>query len=335
MTKPAKSAAAERPRNVNQMDLVSIADIRQAAAALAGVVVRTPLLRCPWVGSSDGLWLKPECLQTTGAFKIRGAYYSLSQLHDDQRHAGVITYSSGNHAQALAYAARAFGCPCTVVMPDDAKSVKVEATRTLGAEIVMVPPATRKSHAEQLAADRGLTLIPPFDHLDVIAGQGTVGLEIVEDLPNVEVVLVPVGGGALASGVAAAVKTLQPSATVIGIEPELAADAAESLQNKRLTTWPIARTGRTVADGLRTNLSELTFDHLHRYLDAIVTVSEDEILSAVGELARSAHLVVEPSGAVTAASYLYQKKQLSPGRTVAVLSGGNVDSGLLATVLGS
>ncbi|GAA0331159.1 threonine/serine dehydratase [Actinoallomurus spadix] len=315
------------------MELVSIDDIRTAATSITDLVVHTPLLPCPWAAGHGSLSLKPENLQTTGSFKIRGAYNAIRRCPPSLRDRGVITYSSGNHAQALAYAARALGVPCTVVMPEDARQVKVTATRSLGAEIVLVPPAERKDVATRLAETEGLALIPPFDHPDVIGGQGTVGLEIVEDLPEVDVVLVPVGGGALASGVATAVKSLRPSASVIGVEPELAADAAESLRSGRLCTWPMTRTGRTVADGLRTNLSDLTFAHLRTHLDDLVTVSEEEITDAVAHLARSAHLIVEPSGAVTVAAYLFNKDRLPAGRTVAVLSGGNVDFGFFTNVL--
>jgi threonine dehydratase len=312
------------------MDLISLDDVRAAAKNIEGVAVRTPLL--PWLGH-DGLRLKPESLQPIGAFKLRGAYHAVACLPAGQRAAGVVTPSSGNHGQALAYAARAFGVPAVVVMPDVAPPVKIAATRALGAEIVLVPPAERLSRMRELVAERGLSPIPPFDHRDVIAGQGTVGLEIVEDLPGVEVVLVPVGGGGLASGVATAVKGLRPSALVIGVEPAEAADAQESLATGELVAWPVEQTYRTIADGLRTQLSELTFAHLRARLDGIVTVSEEEILSTVGRLARSARLVVEPSGAVAAAAFLHHRDELPAGATVAVLTGGNIGPELLTAAL--
>jgi threonine dehydratase len=312
------------------MDLISLADVRAAAKNIEGVAVRTPLL--PWLGH-DGLWLKPESLQPVGAFKMRGAYHAVACLPAEQRAAGVVTHSSGNHGQALAYAARAFGVPAVVVMPDVAPPVKIAATRALGAEIVLVPPAERLSRMRQLVAERGLSPIPPFDHRDVIAGQGTVGLEIVEDLPGVEVVLVPVGGGGLASGVATAVKALRPSATVIGVEPADAADAQESLATGALVEWPIERTYQTIADALRVQLSELTFAHLRARLDGIVTVTDDEIRSTVGRLARTARLVVEPGGAVAAAAFLHRRDELPSGATVAVLSGGNISPELLTAAL--
>ena len=309
------------------MDLVSIDDVRAAAERIAGVAVRTPLLRC------GGLWLKPENLQPVGAFKVRGATNALAVLPPSVRAAGVITHSSGNHAQALAYAGRLLGVPVVVVMPDVAPPVKVAATKGYGAEVVFVPPAERLSHTTRLAAERGLTIIPPYDHPDVIAGQGTVGLEIVADLSTVDCVLVPVGGGGLASGVATAVKALAPRAAVIGVEPELAGDAAESLAAGRLVRWPTGLLYRTVADGLRTTLSELTFAHLRARLDAVVTVTEEEILSTVRTLALCARIVAEPSGAVAAAAFLHHRAELPAGRTVAVVSGGNVDPDLLARVL--
>jgi len=314
------------------VDLVSIDDIRRAAQAVRDVAIRTPLLACGWADGS--LWLKPENLQVTGSFKIRGAYNAIASLDPDRRQAGVITYSSGNHGQAVAHAARAFDARCTVVMNDNAPVVKVDAVRRLGAEVVPVPLADRVAVAEALARDKGYALVPPFAHPDVIAGQGTVGLEIMAGDPTPDVVLVPVGGGGLASGVATAVKAIRPSTAVIGVEPELAADAAESLRTGVLTTWPAAKTSRTIADGLRpTGLSELTFAHLRERLDGIVTVTEEQIRSAVGVLAREAHLVAESSGAVAAAAYLFRRDQLPDGRTVAVISGGNIDPRLLADML--
>jgi threonine dehydratase len=312
------------------MDLISLDDVRAAAKNLEGVAVHTPLL--PWIGH-DGLWLKPESLQPIGAFKVRGAYHAVACLPAEERAAGVVTHSSGNHGQALAYAARAFGVPAVVVMPDVAAQVKIDATRALGAEVVLVPPAERLSRMRQLVAERGLNPVPPFDHRDVIAGQGTVGLEIVEDLPGLDVVLVPIGGGGLASGVATAVKALRPAAFVIGVEPAEAADAQESLATGDLVAWPVEQTYRTIADGLRTQLSELTFAHLRARLDGIVTVSEEEILSTVGRLARSARLVVEPSGAVAAAAFLHRRDELPAGVTVAVLTGGNISPELLTAAL--
>jgi threonine dehydratase len=313
------------------MRLVSLDDIRRAAAGLAGVAVHTPVLPAPWAGGD--FWVKPESLQPIGAFKIRGGYHAIASLTAEQRAAGVIAHSSGNHGQAVAYAARAFGVPCVVVMPDVAMPVKVAAVEALGARVVLVPPAERDAATHKLAESEGFAVIPPFDHPDIIAGQGTVGLELVTDLSTVDVVLVPVGGGGLASGVATAVKALRPSTTVIGVEPELAADAVESYASGELVVWPTEKTYQTIADGLRTNLSALTLAHLRAHLDAIVTVSEEEIRHTVRRLAHSARLVVEPSGAVAPAAYLYRRDSLPTGRTVAVISGGNVEPALLAELL--
>jgi threonine dehydratase len=313
--------------------LVSVDEVRAAAAVLgaaAAGVVRTPLLICQ---DAPEFGLKPENLQPVGAFKIRGATYALSRLPADRRAAGVVTHSSGNHGQALAYAGRVEGIAVTVVMPESAPAVKVEATRRQGAEIVLVPPADRVPATLRLIEERGLTLIPPFDHPDIIAGQGTIGIEILEDLPDVDVVVVPIGGGGLASGVATAITALAPGVAVIGVEPEHAADAAESLRTGTRCVWPVERTHRTIADGVRIGLSDLTFAHLRARVDAVVTVTDEEILGTVGALARSTRIVVEPSGAVAPAAVLHRRRELPPGRTVAVVSGGNIDPALLATTL--
>ncbi|HEX7746621.1 MAG TPA: threonine/serine dehydratase [Micromonosporaceae bacterium] len=312
------------------MELVTLADIKTAATDIAGSVLRTPLLPARW---DDRLWLKPESLQPVGSFKLRGATNAVARLTAERRARGVVTHSSGNHGLALAYAARAAGSPCTVVIPEGAPAVKVDQVREQGAEVVFVPPAQRLERAEKIAAEQGRTLVPPYDHRHIIAGQGTIGLEIIEDLPDVDVVLVPVGGGGLASGIGTAVKALRPSAAVIGVEPVYAADAQESLAAGEVVVWDVDRTYRTIADGLRTQLSALTFAHLRERLDDIVTVTEDEITAALARLVQGARLVVEPSGAVATAAYLFHRDQLPAGRTVAVVSGGNVDPAVLAAAL--
>ncbi|MEU4565835.1 threonine/serine dehydratase [Micromonospora sp. NPDC023956] len=312
------------------MDLVSLADIRAAAHAVAPTVLRTPLLRTRW---DDRLWLKPESLQPVGSFKLRGAAHAVARLDPAGRARGVVTHSSGNHGQALAYAARAAGVPCTVVVPEGAPTVKVDQMRALGAEVVPVARERRGAEADRIAAATGAVLVPPFDDRRVIAGQGTVGLEIVEDLPDVDVVLVPVGGGGLSSGVATAVRALRPSAVVVGVEPALAAEARDSLAAGEVVVWGEERTYRTCADGLRLPLSPLTFAHLRDRLDGIVTVTEDEIRAAMGRLARDARLVAEPSGAVALAARLFHADDLPAGRTVAVVSGGNVDPDVFAAAL--
>ncbi|HEY1178323.1 MAG TPA: threonine/serine dehydratase [Phytomonospora sp.] len=308
------------------MNLVTIDDVHAAAKAIEGLAVRTPLLRAEWAGD---LWLKAESLQPVGAFKIRGAGNALARLPEDAT--GVITHSSGNHGRALGYAAARLGVPCVVVVPDTAPAAKVAGIGETGAEIVMVSPADRLGATERLAAERGLTLIPPYDHADVIAGQGTVGLEILAQLSDVDTILVPVGGGGLGSGVASAVKALAPAVKVIGVEPELAADAEESLRAGELIAWSQEKSYRTIADGVRTGLSELTFAHLKARMDGIVTVTEAEIRSAAGELARRSRLVAEPTGALTTAAYLRHGEGF--GRTAAIVSGGNLDPELLAELV--
>jgi threo-3-hydroxy-L-aspartate ammonia-lyase len=317
-------------------DLVTLTEIERAAETIEGVTVRTPLVPYPPAGRE--LFVKPESLQPIGAFKLRGAYTAITALSEDDRARGVITHSSGNHAQALAYAARAVHVPAVLVMPRTAPTVKVEACRALGAEIVFVEPTmeARRTTADRLAAAHGYALIPPFDHPQVIAGQGTVGLEIVADAPEVDVVLVPVGGGGLLAGVATAVKSLRPEAAVFGVQPELAAHARESLRLGRPVEWPAAETGRTIADALRVQgLGRLPYAHLSEYADGIITVTEEEIRKTMRLLLLSARLVAEPAGAVATAAYLFHRAGLPAARTyVAVLSGGNVDPALLAETVG-
>ena len=312
-------------------DLVDLAAIRRAADRLQGVAIRTPLVA--FGPPEDARFLKAESLQPIGAFKLRGAYVAVGSLSPAELERGVITYSSGNHAQGVARAARLLGAPCVVVMPSDAPTLKRDRVAADGAEIVTVGPASdeRQQMAERIAAERGLSIIPPFDDTRIIAGQGTVGLEIVEDLPSVDTILVPIGGGGLASGVATAAKALKPSIRVIGVEPELAADARESLERGEIVRWPAAAVSRTIADGTRTQaLGHRTFRHLRAYLDAIVTVSEAEIVAAIRLAAEQSRLVVEPSGALSIAAMVYRAAELdrddgSRGPTVAVVSGGNVD----------
>lgn len=312
--------------------LVGLDDIRAAARRLDGVAVRTPLVPAAWSGGD--LWLKPEGLQATGAFKLRGAFNAVALLDGDARGRGVVTHSSGNHAQALAWAAREQGIAATVVMPDAAAPVKVAATRALGAEVVMVPPPERDSRVRELIAERGLTFVSPFDDARVIAGGGTVGLEIAEDRPDAGTVLVPVGGGGLISGIGVAVKALAPGTRVVGVEPELAADARDSLARGERVAWDPADTYRTIADGVRLPvIGELTWEHIRRHVDEIVTVPEDAILAAMRLLAVRGRIVSEPTGALTTAAFLAEPARF--GRAVAVVSGGNADPVLLARVLTS
>ncbi len=318
-------------------ELITLPELRAGQERLRGAVLHTPLLAYPGFARPGELWLKPEGLQPIGSFKLRGAYNKIAQLSVEERARGVITYSSGNHAQGVAYAARAVGTRAVIVMPSNAPSVKVRATRALGAEVVIVGPGTieRQVQAEALAKEFGYIIIPPFDDRDIIAGQGSAGLEIVADLPGVDVVLVPVGGGGLLSGVAAAVKQLLPAARVIGVEPELAADAAESFRSGSIVCYTGEQTARTAADGLRTqSVGKLNFAHMRAYVDDIVTVSEAEIYESMREAIFAARLVVEPSGAVALAAALFHRHELPPaGQMVAILTGGNVEPELLHRVL--
>jgi threonine dehydratase len=310
--------------------LVTLDAIRAAAETLQGVATRTPLVA--FGPPTARRFLKAESLQPIGAFKLRGAYVAVASLPLDVRARGVITYSSGNHAQGVARAARLLGVPAVIVMPSDAPRIKRERVEADGAEIVIVGTASdeRQRVAETMAAERSLSVIPPFDDDRIIAGQGTIGLELVADKPDLGVVLVPVGGGGLASGVAAAVKALRPEVRVIGVEPELAADARDSLERGEIVRWPAELVSRTIADGARTQaLGARTFAHLRAHLDRIVTVSEAEIAAGVRLAAERGRLVVEPSGALGIAAMAFHGRELGldqeAGSIVAVVSGGNVD----------
>ena len=321
--------------------MVTLNDIHEARASLQGVAVRTQLIESCIQQASPGasarrLYLKPENLQPIGAFKLRGAYNKIASLSPEQRSCGVITYSSGNHGQGVAYAARAWGAKAVIVMPDNAPAIKREAVASMGAEIVMVGPGSldRQAKAEELAATHGYIIVPPFNDEKVIAGQGTMGLEILEDLPEVEAVLVPVGGGGMLSGVAAAIKLSKPSVKVIGVEPELAADAQASFRAGQIVQSSAEQTSRTIADGLRTqSIGPINFEHIRKYVDDIVTVSEDEIRHAMMWLATSPKTMAEPSGAVAVAGFLFREDEL-PRTTinVAIISGGNVDPRVLQEI---
>lgn len=317
---------AERPLP----SLVELPAIRAAAEVLRGITVRTPLV--PFGRPERRQLLKAESLQPIGAFKLRGAYNAAAALAPEARARGLITYSSGNHAQGVARAARLFGVPAVIVMPSDAPALKRARVEADGAQIVIVGTASdeRRRVAEELAEARGLAIIPPYDDPRIVAGQGTVGLEIAEDLPDVAAVLVPIGGGGLASGVAAAITALAPGARLVGVEPELAADARDSLAQDRIVRWPAELVSRTIADGTRTqSLGLLNFAHLRAQLDIVVTVSEAEIAAAVRLAAEEARLVVEPSGALTIAAMRFHAAEAGltglDGPIVGVVSGGNVD----------
>jgi threonine dehydratase len=281
------------------------------------------------------LLLKAESLQLTGSFKLRGATNAVALLSPDERMRGVVTHSSGNHGQALARAAQAAGVRATVVMPHQSPRVKQQATLRYGAEVVLVDLDDRASAVERIRTETGAVFVPPFDDKAVIAGQGTVGLEITEDLPDVATVVVPVSGGGLISGVAAAVKSRCPAASVIGVEPELAGDLAEGFSRGVRSVWGSDLTRRTIADGLRvTGVGELNWVHIRRLVDDVVTVSESAIVAAMRRIVMEERLVCEPSGAVAVAGCLEHPQLLARGATVAVVSGGNVEPSLLAEVVG-
>jgi threonine dehydratase len=317
--------------------VVTLEEISAARERLRGVAEHTPLVHMEDYAGAGRLWIKAESQQPIGSFKLRGAYNKISLLDPEERRHGVITYSSGNHAQGVAYAARALGLKAIIVMPADTPEVKLRATRALGAEVVIVGPGSqeRQQRAEQLALEFGYAIIPPYNDPAIIAGQGTCGLEILEDLPGVDLVLAPVGGGGLLSGVATAIKLSRPTVRVYGVEPELASDAAESLRAGKIVAHSAEQSSRTLADGLRAqSIGALNFAHFQAYVDGILTVSEVEIRNAMRRMVSSTGLVPEPSGAVALAAALFHSPELPPFRdAVAVMSGGNVDPDLLRQVM--
>jgi len=313
--------------------LIGLKDLHCAQSRLRGITTRTRLIEFHHADRTRRLYLKPENQQPIGAFKLRGAYNKIASLSEDERKRGVISYSSGNHAQGVAYAARALKVKAVIVMPNNAPAIKREATAALGAEIVLVGPGSteRQLKAEELAAQHGYVIVPPYNDEKIIAGQGTIGLEILEDLPGVEAVFSPVGGGGLISGVAAAIKLTKPEVQVIGVEPELAADAQASLRAGKIVQFPAEQVSRTIADGLRTqSVGAINFEHMRCFVDAIVTVSEDEIRHALKLLTVNPETVAEPSGAVATAGFLFHADQFPETElNVAIISGGNIEPKML------
>jgi threo-3-hydroxy-L-aspartate ammonia-lyase len=320
---------------VQPVHLVTIDDIRMAAARIRRIARRTPLLPL-----AEGAWIKPESFQPTGSFKIRGAYNALAGLSSERRAAGVVTHSSGNHAQAIARAARLLGIRAIVVMPENAPRIKVAGVRADGAEIVFVGPANeeRVARAHEIADGDGMELVSSANDPRIVAGQGTVGLEIVEQLAELgetqpPTVLAPIGLGGLAAGIATAVKALVPEAHVFGVEPSLAADTRESLARGRRVAWPAEMVGRTIADGLRgESPAAIPFAHLERWLDGVITVEEAQVAAAVRRAATDLKLVLEPSGAVTLAAFDAMDTP-RPAPLVIVATGGNIDPDRLAEFL--
>jgi threonine dehydratase len=317
--------------------MITLADIESARTRLRGVTLHTPLIEFKLCDADPRrLFLKPENQQPIGAFKLRGAYNKIASLSEEDRKRGVITYSSGNHAQGVAYAARALHTKAVIVMPNNAPAIKREATAALGAEIVLVGPgsAERQAKAEELAAERGHVIVPPYNDEQIIAGQGTMGLEILEDLPEVEMVLAPVGGGGMLSGVSTAIKLSKPSVKVIGVEPELAGDAQASLRSGKIVQFPAEEVSRTIADGLRTqSIGAINFEHIRGYVDDIITVSEEEIRQAMKYLLTNTGMAIEPSGAVAVAGFIFHAAELPHAKlAVAVVSGGNIDPKMLEEI---
>jgi threonine ammonia-lyase medium form len=303
--------------------MVSLSDIRSARKRHGDEVFRTPVL--PLKSGRPDTWLKCENLQRSGSFKLRGAYNKIASLSPSVRKRGVVAYSSGNHAQGVALAGQLFGIPTTIVMLDQSMAHKVEGTKSYGAEVVFGGKSSEeiKARAEAIAAESGRTLVRPFDDAFIIAGQGTIGLEIVEQVKDVKSVILPVGGGGLCSGVATAVKSLRPRVKIFGVEPSGAPKMSESLKKGELVTLPGTN---TIADGLKpVRASEITFEHVRKYVDDVVLVSDEEILAATRHLIYKEKLVVEPSGAATTAAVLSNKLKLPKGAAVIVISGGNVD----------
>ena len=320
---------------------VTLADIQAAAARIHGHAVETPLIESPALNDRLGrrVLIKSETLQRVGAFKFRGAYNRLARLNAAQRKSGVVAFSSGNHAQGVALAARLLGVPALIVMPADAPAVKVEATRGYGAEIRFYDRLTedRVAIATEIAAQRDALVVPAFDDLDIIAGQGTVGLELVNQARllgvDFDVVVTPVGGGGLMAGVSTAVKALSPSTALVGVEPEAFDDTLRSLQTgARQTLRP---TTRSLCDALESPApGELTFPILQRNVADIALVSDAEVAAAMRYAYATLKLVVEPGGAVGLAALLSGKvKAWGDGTTGLVLSGGNVDPALFADIL--
>jgi threonine dehydratase len=315
---------------------LSIDDVRAAARRVEGRIQRTPVVTSRWWDEATGLQLffKCESLQLTGSFKIRGALNKLSQLTPDEKRHGVVAFSSGNHAQGVALAARMVGTTAVICMPADAPALKREATGGYGAEIVTYDRLTddREALGRKIAAETGRVLVPPFDDFAIMAGQGTAALELLEDVPSLDVLLTPVGGGGLMAGCSTVGRTLVPGLKIFGVEPETANDTYLSMQKGERVSVPPPP---TIADGVRTTEPGAnTFPVLQKNLDGILLVSDDEIVTAVRALAVRAHLVVEPTGAVAAAAALIRRIPVDAGARVGiVLSGGNVDPQLLAKIL--
>ena len=309
------------------MDDVRFADIAAAAERLLGQAHRTPVATSRSLDARTGarLFFKCENLQRAGAFKFRGAYNALSQLDSAARKKGVLTFSSGNHAQAMALAGRELSVPTTIIMPSDAPQVKLDATRGYGGEVITYDRAThsREDLSAQIAAERGLTIIPPYDHPHIVAGQGTTARELFEDVPALDLLLVPCGGGGLLSGCAVAAAAAAPGCKVIGVEPAAGDDATRSFKTGTLQT---VHNPETIADGARTaSLGKLTFALVRRYVHDMVTVTDEQLIAAMATFWERTKLIVEPTGALAFAAALHSIVPVHGKRVGIVLSGGNVE----------
>lgn len=319
-------------------DTVTFSDVQAAAARLRGQAHRTPVVTSRTFDQIAGcqVFFKCENLQRAGAFKFRGAYNALAQLPPEQKQRGVVAFSSGNHAQGLALAARVLGIPAAVVMPSDAPKTKVDATRGYGAEIIFYDRLTgdREAIARQLAAERGLTVVPPFDHPHIIAGQGTAALELLKDVPDLDVLLTPVGGGGLIAGCATAARAMRPGVRVIGVETEPANDAWQSLRAGQRVSIPVPD---TIADGIRTTcLGVYTFEIMRKLVEEIALVADADVIEAMRFMALRMKLVAEPTGAVPVAALMARKIPVVSGKRVGVVvSGGNADPAMIVKVLQS
>ncbi|HET7375897.1 MAG TPA: pyridoxal-phosphate dependent enzyme [Anaerolineae bacterium] len=315
---------------------VNFSDIQMAATRLIGQAQRTPVVTSRTFDDLIGanVFFKCENLQRAGAFKFRGAYNTISQLGADQRSRGVVAFSSGNHAQAVALVAKLLNIPAVIVMPNDAPEIKLAATRGYGAEVMQYDRVEQKREAiaEQISTERGMALVPPFEHPHIIAGQGTVALELLTEVPDLDVLLVPIGGGGLISGCSIAAHTLRSSVRVIGIEPDTANDAYLSLQKGERVATPQSH---SIADGLLPTLvGEMTFEIMRHHLEAIALVKDAEMISAVRFLLLRMKLLVEPSGAAPVAALMNDRVADVRGKKIGVvLSGGNIDPAKLADML--
>ena len=313
--------------------MLTMAMLHDAQRVLSGVINKTPVIPSTGITDECRLFLKADCLQKTGAFKLRGAYYKIATLSDEEKARGVIACSAGNHAQGVAFAARDMGIHAVICIPQGAPLSKIEATRSYGAEVVLVPGVYDDAYAEaiRLRDEKGYTFIHPFDDYSIMAGQGTIGLEILEQLPDVDMIITAIGGGGLVSGVAKAVKELKPSCQVIGVQAEGAASMYEALRQNKIITLP--KVG-TMADGIQVKTAgELTFDMCRQYVDKVVTVSESEIAAAILTILEKQKLITEGAGAVSVAAVMSGKLDVKGKTVCALLSGGNVDVTMLERIL--